>query len=78
MEPRPAPDHHPKTRFVDHLPDLITEADYQDAPEKKKIRIRISLTSEGVEILGDTMHAPLLEQLLGQTGAQEIQKMPCG
>ena len=68
----------PTTRFVDHLPDLITEEDYQDAPKKKKIRIQISLTGDGVEILGDTMHAPVLEALLGETGAKEIQKMPCG
>ncbi len=68
----------PTTRFVDHLPDLITEEDYQDAPDKKKIRIQISLTGDGVEILGDTMHAPMPEELLGGTGAKEIQKMPCG
>ena len=67
-----------KTRFVDHLPDLITPEDYRDPPGKKKIRIRISLTGDGVEVLGDTMHAPLLEALLRDMGAAEIQKMPCG
>jgi hypothetical protein len=68
----------PTTTFVPHLPDLITEQDYQDAPDKKKIRIRISMTGEGVEVLGDTMHAPALEALLRDMGAKEIQKMPCG
>ena len=73
-----SPNRQAKTRFVDHLPDLITEADYQAPPERKKIRIRISLTGEGVEILGDTMHAPLLEEMLTRAGATEIQKMLCG
>ncbi len=68
----------PVTKFVDHLPDLITESDYQDPPERKKVRIQISLDGNGIQILGDTMHAPLLEQLLGDAGATEIQKMPCG
>lgn len=68
----------PITTFVPYLPDLITEQDYQDAPEKKKIRVRISVTDAGVEVLGDTMHAPVLEALLRDTGAKEIQKMPCG
>jgi hypothetical protein len=66
------------TRFVPHLPDLITEQDYQDAPQTKRIRLRISLTGDGVEVLGDTMHAPVLEKLLREMGAREIEKMPCG
>jgi hypothetical protein len=66
------------TRFVPHLPDLITERDYQDPPQTKRIRLRISLTDDGVEVLGDTMHAPVLEALLRGVGAKEIQKMPCG
>ena len=68
----------PATSFVEHLPDLITEADYQEPPERKKVRIQICLDGDGIQILGDTMHAPLLEQLLGHAGATEIQKMPCG
>ena len=68
----------PTTRFMPHLPDLITEEDYRDAPEKKKIRVRIRVTGDGVEVLGDTMHAPVLEKLFAETGAKEIQKMPCG
>jgi len=66
------------TRFVPHLPDLITEADYKDTPQTKRVRLRISLTGDGIEVLGDTMHAPVLETLLRNMGAKEIQKMPCG
>ena len=68
----------PTTRFVTHLPDLMMESDYQDAPDKKKIRVQIRLTESGIEVLGDTMHAPILEALWRETGAKEIQKMPCG
>jgi len=68
----------PKIAYVNHLPDLINEDDYHDAPEKKKVRIRISMTGNGVEILGDSMHAALLEQLLARTGAKEIQRTLCG
>lgn len=69
---------HPRTRFVEHLPDLITEADYQDPPDQQKIRVRISLTHEGVEVLGDSMYAALLEQMLADLGADEIERMLCG
>jgi hypothetical protein len=68
----------PHSRFVDHLPDLITEEDYRDPPDRKKVRIRITITTNGVEILGDSMYAPLLERLLGEAGADEIERMLCG
>ncbi len=68
----------PKTRFVSHLPDLIEEEDYLESTEQKKIRLRIDLTDEGVEILGDSMYAHLVEELLAQLGAEEIERMLCG
>lgn len=70
--------HHPRKRFVAYLPDLITEEDYLDPPEKRRIRVRIDVTSEGVEVLGDSMYAPLLEELLTAIGAEEIERMLCG
>jgi len=70
--------HRPQTRFVAHLPDLITEDDYHQSPEQQKIRVRIELTDEGVEILGDSMYAHLIEDLLTQLGADEIERMLCG
>lgn len=66
-----------KLRFVSTLPDLITEADYLE-PERKRIRLRLSITPEGIEILGDSMYAPLLEELLRNAGAEEIERMLCG
>jgi FtsH ternary system-associated peptide len=67
-----------RTRFVAHLPDLITEQDYLASPDKKKIRIRISITGEGIEILGDSMYATMLEALLSDADFGEIERMLCG
>jgi hypothetical protein len=67
-----------KIRFVSHLPDLITEADYLDSPEQRKIRVRINLSHEGVDILSDSMYAHLVEELIVQLGAEEIERMLCG
>jgi FtsH ternary system-associated peptide len=69
---------HPRTRFIDHLPDLITEADYQEDPGQKKIRVCISLNEEGVEILGDSMYARLIEDMFAQLDPDEIERMLCG
>lgn len=68
----------PKTRFVSHLPDLITEEDYLDSPEQKKLRIRINVNEEGVDVLGDSMYAYLVEELMDQLGADEIERILCG
>ncbi|MDJ0680789.1 MAG: hypothetical protein QNJ18_13090 [Xenococcaceae cyanobacterium MO_167.B52] len=68
----------PKTHFVSHLPDLIKEEDYLECTEQKKIRLRIDMTDDGVEILGDSMYAHLVEELLAQLGPEEIERMLCG
>jgi FtsH ternary system-associated peptide len=67
----------PPLRFVAHLPDLITDEDYLE-PEVKRVRLRITVTDDGIEILGDSMYAHLLEKLLAQAGAEEIERMLCG
>ncbi|HEX8141242.1 MAG TPA: radical SAM-modified peptide, FtsH ternary system-associated [Pyrinomonadaceae bacterium] len=67
----------PPLRFVAHLPDLITDEDYLQ-PEVKRVRLRIAVTEDGIEILGDSMYAPLLEKLLAQLGVEEIERMLCG
>lgn len=68
----------PRTQFVAHLPDLITETDYLDPPDYQKVRLRISPTMDGVDILGDSMYVKLLEALLIDLGADEIERMLCG
>jgi hypothetical protein len=67
----------PQLRFVERLPDLITDEDYMQ-PEVKRVRLRISVTDDGIEILGDSMYAALLEKLLAEAGAEEIERMLCG
>ena len=68
----------PATRFVADLPDLITEEDYLDPPGRQKIRLRISITDTGVDVLGDSMFASRLEDLFAALGAEEIERMLCG
>ena len=65
-------------RFVPYLPDLIEPADYPDDPAGRRVRLRIRVGEEGVEILGDAARAATLEDLLEGLGAQEIQQMLCG
>lgn len=77
MNKKTAP-HLPRTRFVDHLPDLMMPEDYQHSPDKKKVRIRITFTDMGIEIIGDSRHVPVLEELLSKVGAEEIEMMLCG
>ena len=68
----------PTARFVDHLPDLMTAEDYAAPPEVKKVRVRITVTAEGIEILSDSPYPALLETLLAQAGVDEVEKVLCG
>lgn len=68
----------PQMKYVAHLPDLITPEDYQETDGRKKIRVQLAVTDQGLEILGDSMYAPLLEKMLAQIGAKEIERMLCG
>jgi hypothetical protein len=65
-------------RFVDDLPDLMTPEDYAAPPEVKKLRVRITVTEEGVEILSDSPYPELLDDLLAQAGVDEVEKVLCG
>ncbi len=65
-------------RFVEHLPDLIHPADYPGDPAGRRVRLRLRLTADGVEILGDAMNPQELERLLEELGAAVIEQMLCG
>lgn len=65
-------------RFVDHLPDLIHPEDYAGDPEGRRVRVRIRVTDQGVEVLGDAMRPDELERLLEELGARLIDQMLCG
>lgn len=68
----------PRIRFVSGLPDLITAADDPDPSGRKRVRVRISCSDEGIEIIGDSLYESVLEELLIKMGAEEIEKMLCG
>jgi hypothetical protein len=64
--------------FVPHLPDLIHAEDYPSDPEGRRIRVRLRVTAEGIEILGDAMRPELLEKLLESLEPERIEQMLCG
>lgn len=68
----------PNTKTVDSLPDLITETDYLDPPDKKKVRIKISITSEGVDLLSDSMYPVLAEDILREISDDVMEYVLCG
>jgi hypothetical protein len=65
-------------RFVEDLPDLIGPGEYAAHPEGGLVRIRISVTENGVEVLGDAIRPEVLEALIASLGPAEIQQMLCG
>lgn len=64
--------------FVQHLPDLIEVEEYPNDPAGKRVRLRIRLTDQGVEVLGDAMRARELEKLLADLDPRAIEQMLCG
>ncbi|MCG8419471.1 MAG: hypothetical protein MJE77_16190 [Proteobacteria bacterium] len=67
-----------KREFVDTLPDLITSNDYSDDPGGRRIRLRIRVTDQGLEVLGDTARPDELDRLLEQLDPEIIEQMLCG
>ncbi|MEU7898009.1 radical SAM-modified peptide, FtsH ternary system-associated [Nonomuraea sp. NPDC049152] len=65
-------------RFVEDLPDLIRPEEYQDHPEGRLVRVRIRVTDEGVEVLGDAMRPEVVERVLRSLGQDPIDQMLCG
>ncbi len=68
----------PKTTYVNHLPDLMTWDDYEVADQRKQIRVQLTVTDEGLEIIGDSPYPHLLEALLEALGPEAIEMMLCG
>jgi hypothetical protein len=69
--------------FVASLPDLIDPAEYADHPDGGLVRLRISVTEHGLEILGDGMRPDQIEAVLeGLAGpddtAPPMEQMLCG
>jgi hypothetical protein len=65
-------------RFVPELPDLIQPEEYASDPKGARVRVRIRLTADGVEVLADAMRPAELDRLLEALGARVIEQMLCG
>lgn len=67
-----------RVAFVPHLPDLIDSREYAADPDGRKVRVRVRVTAEGVEVLGDAVRPGELEALLEVLGAECVEQMLCG
>jgi hypothetical protein len=67
-----------KNVFAESLPDLIDASEYARYPDGSLVRIRISVTDAGVEILGDGLRPELIEQVLAAIGGGPMEQMLCG
>lgn len=68
----------PTHPFVCHIPDLIQPADYEADPDGRLVRLRVRVTSDGLEVIGDAVRSEALERLLAELGAAHIEQMLCG
>jgi FtsH ternary system-associated peptide len=64
--------------FTDSLPDLIDASEYPQYPDGALVRVRISVTDAGVEILGDGLRPELIEQVLAAIADGPMEQMLCG
>jgi hypothetical protein len=64
--------------FVPELPDLIEPSEYTDHPDGDLIRLRIRVTPDGVEVLGDALRPASLEKMLAALGGGLVEQMLCG
>ena len=67
-----------QTRFVAHLPDLLNPDDYEGDPAGRRVRVRLRVTPQGLEIMGDAVRAAEIEALLQQLEPAEIERTLCG
>ena len=67
-----------KKTFVPHLPDLIHPEDYPADPLGRTVRLRIRMTPNGIELLGDAMRPAELEAMLAALKPEQIEQMLCG
>ena len=65
--------------FTESLPDLIDAKEYSRYPSGALVRIKISVTDTGVEIIGDGLRPELIEQVLAAIGGSDpMEQMLCG
>jgi FtsH ternary system-associated peptide len=69
--------------FVQSLPDLIGPAEYSAYPEGGLVRMRITVTQAGVEVLADGLRPEQVEAVLeslvsAEDEGTEMEQMLCG
>ncbi|QXJ20200.1 hypothetical protein AGRA3207_000872 [Actinomadura graeca] len=72
-----------KHTFVPSLPDLIDPGEYAAHPEGGLVRLKITVTGNGVEVLGDGMRPEHIEAVLRSLSGPddegpEMEQMLCG
>jgi len=67
-----------KRDFVEHLPDLITPEEYEADPQGRRVKLRIRVTADGIEVLGDAPRPKELEELLLALDPETLEQMLCG
>ena len=65
-------------KIVAALPDLMRPEDYLAAASVKKVRVRLTLSDDGLEILGDSLYVESLERLLRLAGNHTLERSLCG
>lgn len=68
----------PVRTYVGHIPDLMTWDDYDVAHERKLLRFRLTVTEQGLEIIGDSPYPQLVEELLAKLDPAIVEMMLCG
>jgi hypothetical protein len=64
--------------FTESIPDLINADEYDRYPDGTLVRVRISVSENGVEILGDGLRPELVEEILTAIGGGPVEQMLCG
>ncbi|MGW5128906.1 radical SAM-modified peptide, FtsH ternary system-associated [Streptomyces sp. NPDC004069] len=65
-------------RLVPELPDLIEADEYGAYPQGRLVRVRVTWSADGVEVLADAFRPDQMEALLEALGPEEIEQMMCG
>jgi len=56
----------------------MTWEDYEVSHERKLVRFRLTVTDQGLEIIGDSPYPHLLEELLAKLDPARLEMMLCG
>jgi hypothetical protein len=68
----------PGYSYVESLPDLIDASEYPDHPDGRLVRVRVTVTDAGVEVLGDAFRPAVVEALFAALGGGPTEQMLCG